>query len=627
MPEHENNSPYYVECDLATARPVPTREPAPHQKQALGNLHRWYESTSGHNGQAGGILVLPTGAGKTFTAVHFLCSRPLSDRHKVLWLAHTHHLLEQALHAFCRGIGRVAEPREQINIRVVSGTTGHFPPAHIKRGDDVVICSLQTATRAVAKEHPALMAFLDAAAEGLFVVFDEAHHAPATTYRKLLDRIRQHCPRFTLLGLTATPTYSDEQKQGWLKRLFPQGIVAQADVNKLMANGVLARPVPVDVNTAAEPEFNQREYQQWMSGPHGDLPQTIINRLAKNHKRNDSIVAHYVDQQEKYGKTIMFADRWYQCEYLREGLRKRGVRADVMYSHVTTDAGRTTDDNADVLKRFRNDELDVLINVRMLTEGTDVPEVQTVFLTRQTTSHILLTQMVGRALRGPKFGGTPDAYIVSFIDDWKQLINWATPEELPTGRTSEGTPDYRPRPPLYLVSIELVRNLARQIDSGNIQRVAYSTLIPIGWYRVEYDTDSATNEDPEKDRTDDIQHVERLILVFEDQRARFEAFLKKLESDDLDAFESPHVRLSEVDGLLADWRDRLFESADDHIGADPLGDLLALALPLPQNFSLNFMKPLRYRGEHGDSESGWAQPAGQPHPTARGAGRGGIAGH
>ena len=201
----------------------------------------------------------------------------------------------------------------------------------------------------------------------------------------------------------------------------------------------------------------------------------------------------------------------------------------------------------------------------MLTEGTDVPEVQTVFLTRQTTSHILLTQMVGRALRGPKFGGTPDAYIVSFIDDWKQLINWATPE-LPPGRTSEGTPDYRPRPPLYLVSIELVRNLARQIDSGNIQRVAYSTLIPIGWYRVEYDTDSATNEDPEKDRTDDIQHVERLILVFEDQRARFEAFLKKLESDDLDAFESPHVRLSEVDGLLADWRDRLFESADDHIG-------------------------------------------------------------
>ena len=69
----------------------------------------------------------------------------------------------------------------------------------------------------------------------------------------------------------------------------------------------------------------------------------------------------------------------------------------------------------------------------MLTEGTDVPEAQTVFLTRQTTSRILLTQMVGRALRGPRFGGTPDAYIVSFIDDWKQRIHWATYDQLEEG--------------------------------------------------------------------------------------------------------------------------------------------------------------------------------------------------
>ena len=59
----------------------------------------------------------------------------------------------------------------------------------------------------------------------------------------------------------------------------------------------------------------------------------------------------------------------------------------------------------------------------------------------------------------------------------------------------------------------------------------------------------------------------------------------------------------------------------------PLADWEYLALPMPHNFSLDFMKPLRYRGEHGDSESGRAQPAGQPHPTASGAGRVGIAGH
>ncbi len=67
-----------------------------------------------------------------------------------------------------------------------------------------------------------------------------------------------------------------------------------------------------------------------------------------------------------------------------------------MYSHVDADPSsadarnkRDKDENAKTLEAFRNNQLDVLINVRMLTEGTDVPSVNTVFLTRQTTSKIL----------------------------------------------------------------------------------------------------------------------------------------------------------------------------------------------------------------------------------------------
>ena len=51
-----------------------------------------------------------------------------------------------------------------------------------------------------------------------------------------------------------------------------------------------------------------------------------------------------------------------------------------------------------------------------------------------------------------------------------------------------------------------------------------------------------------------------------------------------------------------------------------------LALPVPHNFSLDFMQPLRYGGRHGDSESGLAYSTGQPRPPARRAGRGGFAG-
>ena len=56
-----------------------------------------------------------------------------------------------------------------------------------------------------------------------------------------------------------------------------------------------------------------------------------------------------------------------------------------------------------------------------------------------------------------------------------------------------------------------------------------------------------------------------------------------------------------------------------HLGAQNL------ALPVPHNFSLDFMKPLRYCSQRGGAESGWAQPAGRPRPTARRAGRGGLA--
>lgn len=102
-----------------------------------------------------------------------------------------------------------------------------------------------------------------------------------------------------------------------------------------------------------------------------------------------------------------------------------------MYSRVDAVPGsadarnkRDKNENTKTLAPFRNNRLDVLINVRMLTEGTDVPNVNTVFLTRQTTSKIMLTQIIG-TLRGSKFGGTDEANIVSFSDNQQQLINWA----------------------------------------------------------------------------------------------------------------------------------------------------------------------------------------------------------
>ena len=109
MSQAAQTNDFYRVYDLQAARgSAHGHEPAPHQQLALEKLNAWYDTFT--KPQIGGILVLPTGGGKTFTAMHFICRRPLSDGYKVLWLAHTHHLLEQAFYCLGGLVGRIAEP-------------------------------------------------------------------------------------------------------------------------------------------------------------------------------------------------------------------------------------------------------------------------------------------------------------------------------------------------------------------------------------------------------------------------------------------------------------------------------------------------------------------------------------
>ncbi|MDQ3848797.1 MAG: HNH endonuclease, partial [Thermoproteota archaeon] len=322
--------------------------------------------------------------------------------------------------------------------------------------------------------------------------------------------------------------------------------------------------------------------KRWL-GTYRDLPEHIIDHLAKNQERNALIAQTYAKNKKRYGKTIIFAERWYQCEQLREFLAKRKVRAGAVYSHVdaveATAAGRNRRDkneNAREIEAFRRNELDVLINVKMLTEGTDVPDVNTVFLTRQTTSNILLTQMVGRALRGPKFEGTEYAYIVSFIDNWKQAINWAEYDQLVEGPADEGITEYGKRPPLQLISIELVRRLARQMDSGiNVTPAPFLTLMPIGWYRTAFD---ALVEDSE-----DVETVRDLVMVFEDDKDFHQKFIEHLKKQDLRNFASESIILDDVKPTIHKWLEQFFPQTKKRNEDELLKNLLDITRHVAQN--------------------------------------------
>lgn len=573
---------FYRKYDLTQPQKEP-KNPSAHQHEALHKLHKWFRE---QHSNAGGILVLPTGGGKTLTADRFLCTDPLSNGYKVLWLAHTHHLLDQAFYSLASEV-KLIRNKQQLIVRVISGTKGHFRPAQIDKNDDVIICTLQTVTRAYERKHPQLEAFIKAAGDKLFVVFDEAHHSPAPGYCRFITALRDRCPKMYLLGLTATPTYTDVRKSGWLKKLFPQDILYQVSPSRLMADKILAQPIFEKSQTHFTPEFSDRKYQDWVKN-YQDIPEEIITKLAQSEQRNAFIAKTYADNKERYGKTIIFADRWFQCEQLRGFLeqQQKGIRVGTVFAKIDANPGsadainkQTKDENAKVLEDFRNDRLDVLINIRMLTEGTDVPNVNTVFLTRQTTSKILLTQMVGRALRGTAFGGTDKAYIVSFVDNWQQVIDWSEYKLEDTLTADDPSPKPNERLPMQLISIELVRQLVHQMNSGvNVNSAPFLSFMPIGWYRVQFETRTEGDENTEI--------VQRLIVVFDNEKNNYEQFIKFIkdaEESKLKAFIEPDISFDNQHQLIENLQDGFFSSSEGLQSGALLINLFHLTRHMAQN--------------------------------------------
>jgi hypothetical protein len=267
---------------------------------------------------------------------------------------------------------------------------------------------------------------------------------------------------------------------------------------------ILAVPKYIERQTGMEFEVDDGLYERLMN-MHKDLPEDIIEKLAANRGRNNLIIDDYKKNKAEYGKTIIFADRWFQCEYIVEKLKELGVKVEAVYSQVSgqddvyrSGSGRRNNaHNKEILQDFRNGKYDVVVNVKMLTEGIDVPDVKTVMVTRQTTSNILLTQMIGRALRGEKAGGGKDknyANIVFFHDTWKRLLPWAGLQEGSGGLEVDKPPVIR-RNPLELISIQLVKMAVSDIEFAGFEDAAYLTFIPVGFLVCEYTVSSEINEE------------------------------------------------------------------------------------------------------------------------------------
>ncbi|BAY31188.1 type III restriction enzyme res subunit [Nostoc carneum NIES-2107] len=119
--------------------------PFEHQKDAFEALSKTFKFDGQKPGS--GILALPTGAGKTFTAIQWLSNHVIPKNIKILWLAPSFYLLEQAFDTFYKSARDIYEPKKTLNIRCVSSHPSHANPSSIQLTDDIVIMTIQTAIK------------------------------------------------------------------------------------------------------------------------------------------------------------------------------------------------------------------------------------------------------------------------------------------------------------------------------------------------------------------------------------------------------------------------------------------------------------------------------------------------
>ena len=340
----------------------------PYQQEALASM---LEAES--NGITKQLVVLPTGAGKTVLFAQLPIMRKKSL--PMLVLAHRSELLIQA-----------KDKIEMINKDLSVG----IEQAENKAGYvDVVIASVPTLGRESSSR-------IEKYPKNYFktIVVDEAHHAAAPSYRRILDYFTPEL----LLGVTATPQRSDSVR---LIDVF-QEIVYYKSIQDLIKEGWLSPLVGYRVKTSTD--ISDVEIQN------GEYKQDQLIEAIDNSSRNNSIVTAYNDLANAK-KTVVFAAGVDHAGHLEEAFRKNG-------SSVRVIIGTTPDEERrQILSDFKSGVVTVLVNVGVLTEGFDEPSIEAIILAKPTRSSLLYTQIVGRGTR--LFEGKEHCMIIDIADTTK----------------------------------------------------------------------------------------------------------------------------------------------------------------------------------------------------------------
>lgn len=307
------------------------------------------------------LVVHPTGTGKGVEMGAMAAAR--ADRGRTLVMVHRDELAGQFI--------------EKLSWAAPELTAGVVKADRNELDADVVVASVQTGSR------DARLAQLVASAKrsqfGTILV-DEAHHAPAPTWTKMLTELGAFNPYGPLaVGFTATPERDGKTLGVW------ERVVSYMSIREAIYAGWLCPILPAEVvETAMDLDKVRKTGGDYSDGSLGEAMEAsgAIAQIA------DAYVRHAAER-----KGVAFTPTVRTAHQLAEALQERGIKAEALDGTTETEQRRA------MLRRLKTGETQVVTNCGVLTEGFDEPSISCVVIARPTRFHGLYVQMVGRGTR------------------------------------------------------------------------------------------------------------------------------------------------------------------------------------------------------------------------------------
>lgn len=366
------------------------------------------------------IVHMPTGAGKTKTSVEAIIDfwrSKCKNNGFIIWITERKELCEQAFDTF-KTTWRF---RGDIDLNLFR-LFDSISPSLDQLDSGIIFIGFKKFQSLINKNDPV---FIKLKEETHLIIVDEAHRSIANTYKHCIDSIisNNHC---RLVGLTATPgrvsSESNSTQNAELSQYFStkkinitndSGIEIKRITKYLQENEYLAKinrkliPTNIALDDSEVKEIKKNN----------KLPKEYLEKLSNDALRNLLIVTEIKSAVEvRSDPTLVFANSVEHAVIIKLLLKNENIQSEYILGETPSVKRR------ELINDFKENRLPVLINFEVLREGFDAPNIKTLVIARATLSIVLYSQMLGRALRGPKMGGASKINtIIDFKDNYKNL--------------------------------------------------------------------------------------------------------------------------------------------------------------------------------------------------------------